>query len=639
MTESPPAPASPARRRRRWIVALVIYIVVAAAFTIASRVLDARQKFPIGLTRTIYEGDTTNGTERSQVVTPDIDLSFLEADPSLPRRYFSVRWDGVWVRSEPRWIDLFAGGDDEVIVRVDDQVVIDRNAPLGRGELMARFLLPEGNHRLEIVYRQLGGDYYFYFGVADAGGVPGRIDAESLFPRRPPARRLRANHNLLLLRRAAAASWFLPPLAALVWIGAPGGVRAARRASSSWLGRVRDGWRVMNAPRPAAASRASAWSRPIGVLYGLTVLVFLLSIWQFREPQNGFTRFIWFGEQFHDRVLPEVRDVPHHLHEQSGYDGQFYAQLALEPTLRNPDLRVALDSFPTRARRILFSWTAYVAGLGRPAWVLQAYAVQNVVFWVGLGVVLLRWLPPVSLRNWLAWCGCLFGQGAIASVTLALTDLPSVFLIAVGFAAAETGHAIVSAGILGLSGLARETNLLAAIGVDWWRALRFGGVVRAAVLALLVVAPVVLWLLYMQSLLGPRVWPVESGNLGGPFAGMIVYVQRAVRDLQLNGWYGITAGDGLIALAGLCVQALYLLWRAEWHRPWWRVGAAYAALLMLLPFPVFEGNPGASLRVLMPMTVAFNLLLPQSPWFWPLFVMGNASILQGLRVLQLWPWW
>ena len=38
-------------------------------------------------------------------------------------------------------------------------------------------------------------------------------------------------------------------------------------------------------------------------------------------------------------------------------------------------------------------------------------------------------------------------------------------------------------------------------------------------------------------------------------------------------------------------------------------------------------------------TVAFNVLLPQSPWFWPLFVLGNASIVQGMRILQLWPWW
>ncbi len=318
MIEPPQARGSSARRRRAWIVGLVIYIGVAAAFTITSRVLDARQKFPTGLTRTVYDGNATTGEARGQIVTPDIDLAFLDEDPTLPRRLFTVRWDGVWVRREPQWIDLFAGADDEVVVKVDEQVVIDRNAPLGRGELMARFLLPEGNHRLEVEYRQEGGDYYLYFGVAVAGGVPGRIDAESIFPRRPPVRRLRANHNLLLLRRAAVAAWLLPPLVALVWMAAPRGTRAARGAWRSWLGRVQEGWRATVGPRPAPAARRAV-SRPIASLYALTALVFLASIWQFREPQNGFTRFIWFGEQFHERVLPAVRSVPHHLHEQSGY--------------------------------------------------------------------------------------------------------------------------------------------------------------------------------------------------------------------------------------------------------------------------------------------------------------------------------
>ena len=73
---------------------------------------------------------------------------------------------------------------------------------------------------------------------------------------------------------------------------------------------------------------------------------------------------------------------------------------------------------------------------------------------------------------------------------------------------------------------------------------------------------------------------------------------------------------------------------------WWVVfvGFAYAVLMVLLPYPVFEGNPGAACRVLLPMTVAFNVMLPQSRWFWPLFVAGNVSILQGLEAVHLWRW-
>lgn len=637
MNGSTPGRPAAARSARTWIVGLLIYLAVAAALTIASRVLDARQMFPTGLTRTIYEGNPATGTPLGQTVTPDIDLAFLENDPALPRRMFAVRWEGVWVRSAPEWVDIFAGGDDEVQVRLDDQVIIDRNAPLGRGELMARMLLPEGSHRLEVVYQQQGGDYYLYFGVAKAGGVPDRIDAETLFPRRPPARRLRANRNLFLLRRAVVAGWLAPPVVTLIVLMAPAAARAVRRGSIEWVGRVRTGGRAIGVP--ATAVNACTKSGAIVGLYLLTAGVFLVAVGQFREPVNGFTRFIWFGEQFQDRVLPAVKAVPHHVHEQSGYDGQFYAQLALEPLLRNPDLATALDSFPTRARRILLSWTAFIAGFGRPAWVLQAYALQNVAFWLALGVLLTRWLPPVDVRRWLAWCGCLFGQGATASVVLALTDLPSVCLIAAGFAAAESGRVMLSAGILGLGGLARETNLAAAAGYDWIMSWTAHGLFRNIAAAAVIVAPLVLWLLYMQSILGPAVWPVEEGNLVGPFGGLVRYAQVSVRELQLNGWRGSPVVPGLFAIGGLIVQASYLVWRAEWQRPWWRVGMAFAALMVLLPYPVYEGNPGASMRVLLPMTVAFNVMLPQSRWFWPLFVAGNASIVQGLEALRLWPWW
>ena len=88
------------------------------------------------------------------------------------------------------------------------------------------------------------------------------------------------------------------------------------------------------------------------------------------------------------------------MHYQSpGYDGQFYAQLAVEPLLRNRRLDKALDTPPYRARRILFSWTAYVLGLGRPRWILKAYALQNIIAWLLLAWLLLRWFPPSAPRN------------------------------------------------------------------------------------------------------------------------------------------------------------------------------------------------------------------------------------------------
>jgi hypothetical protein len=138
------------------------------------------------------------------------------------------------------------------------------------------------------------------------------------------------------------------------------------------------------------------WARIATVaLYLATVLVFLQSMRQYYHRNTGFTELIDFGDQFYETVLPAIRGVPRYTDPRSpGYDGQFYAQLAIEPLLRNRDLDKALDSPPYRARRILFAWTAYVFGLGQPWWILKVYAMQNIAAWLLLAWLLLRWLPP-----------------------------------------------------------------------------------------------------------------------------------------------------------------------------------------------------------------------------------------------------
>ena len=143
---------------------------------------------------------------------------------------------------------------------------------------------------------------------------------------------------------------------------------------------------------------------------------------------------------------------------------------------------------------------------------------------------------------------------------------------------------------------------------------------------------------YLQAVLGPQVWPVDQGGTFMlPFGGVVQFLQRASRDVTVFGWQAPVL-RGLVALLGVGTQGVYLLWRVEWHRPWWRVGIAYAAFFMIFPMPVLEGNPGAFVRVLLPLTLAFNVLIPQSRWFWPLFVLGNATIVQGLQSLSLLPW-
>src|SRR5262245_46415883 len=140
----------------------------------------------------------------------------------------------------------------------------------------------------------------------------------------------------------------------------------------------------------------------------LVVAGFLATVARYYHPSYGFTAFLEFPAATHDSELPAVRNAPHYDHPGSGgYDGQFYAQLAVEPLLKNPEIDRALDNPPYRAHRILFPWIAWTMGLGRPAWILQAAAIENVLVWLAMAWLLWRLIRPATARAFVLWSGCL----------------------------------------------------------------------------------------------------------------------------------------------------------------------------------------------------------------------------------------
>ena len=86
------------------------------------------------------------------------------------------------------------------------------------------------------------------------------------------------------------------------------------------------------------------------------------------------------------------------------------------------------------------------------------------------------------------------------------------------------------------------------------------------------------------------------------------------------------------------MQLIVLLAVCSRNRPWWRVGIASCALMACLGPAQWEGHVMAATRVLLPMTFAFNVLLPRNRWFWPLFVVGNLPTVHGLEALRLINW-
>ena len=300
------------------------------------------------------------------------------------------------------------------------------------------------------------------------------------------------------------------------------------------------------------------------------VAFFIISVGSFHRRNTGFTVLIRFGDQFNDRALPAVRDAPHYVHFNSeGYDGQWYAQLAVDPLLRDRAIDRALDTPGYRARRILFAWTAYLFGLGRPAWVLNVYAYQNIVAWVLLALLLTRWLPPTRSRHFAAWFACLFGAGLIESVTHALLEGPSLVLLTLAALAIELGRFWVASVVMALSGLGRETNLVGAGVVigrlprDRDALLRLGG--QFAIM----LGPYLFWSLYVRSLYQSALFS-NPASFSLPF---VAYVQKwsgTIGELFTYGWQ-TDLGFSLAALVSLATQAVFLIWFREPKSAWWRM--------------------------------------------------------------------
>jgi len=372
------------------------------------------------------------------------------------------------------------------------------------------------------------------------------------------------------------------------------------------------------------------WRRPCcWAVYAAAAGFVLWTAARFYVPGKGFTFVILFGDEPERHRISELQSIDYYVHRDSyGYDGQYYAQLAVKPRPSDRDLRAAMDNLPYRARRILFCWTAHVLGLGRPRWVLEAYALQNIAAWLLLAWVLLRWFPPTGAGNVVRWLGTMFAWGMTLSVSEALPDGPSLLLIACGVALAEQGRPWLSAGLLGVAGLGRETNLLAGLihlpGREWsWREI-WRAVGRGAVVA----APLAVWLAWL--------WHVarEPGNIGlnnlsPPFMGYLHKWSETLQELHANGWNS-PARWSFLLLISLTVQFLMIFLRPQWTSHWWRIGAAYAVLMIFLGDGVWEGFPGAAARVLVPLTLAFNVVAPRGRWWWmALLVMGNLSALSA----------
>jgi hypothetical protein len=372
----------------------------------------------------------------------------------------------------------------------------------------------------------------------------------------------------------------------------------------------------------------------VKLAYAVAVGLFVWICVQFYLPGKGFTYLVMFGGKASEHYIPALKTISHYEEPDSmGYDAQYYAQIAMRPWLSNRALRAAMDSMPYRARRILFSWTAYGLALGDAERALHIYAVQNIVCWFLLaGLLMWWWFPPTNWGNFFRWFGVMFSFGLCFSVRGSLVDGPSLLLIAIGMRLAERGCSWWAAGLLGLAGLGKETNVIAGATFAPANPKDMAGWSRAIMQGLLVIAPLMIWMIVL------KLWLGSGGDAGARNFDLplVAYVNKWIETLAIfktddAGSIGIWS---VMMLVSLTVQCLFFVIRPRWSEAWWRAGIGYAVLLAVLGDAVWEGYPGAASRVLLPMTLAFNILVPRGRAWWIVLLLGNLTVFFSSETLK-----
>ena len=188
----------------RGLAVCIAFVAILSAFPpIVERLLP-----PTGLTRSVFTQVGFRGVP-VDASTFDIDLGFLDRDPTLPRQNFSARWRGFFYVSDPQTIEFFAGGNDEVELRVDGEVLVTRNLTEGMRTIGRRVSLDAGAHEIAVDYQQFGGGMALNIQRALEEQPPAPFSPAELFGKRVDS------WQVLLLRTARWIRGITPYL----WLG------------------------------------------------------------------------------------------------------------------------------------------------------------------------------------------------------------------------------------------------------------------------------------------------------------------------------------------------------------------------------------------------------------------------------------
>ncbi|MDB4731720.1 hypothetical protein OAF98_00450 [Planctomicrobium sp.] len=355
------------------------------------------------------------------------------------------------------------------------------------------------------------------------------------------------------------------------------------------------------------------------------------------SADDKFLGLIYFGDEFEEDSLPEVKEIDPARSSPHGYDGQFYAQIALRPTLSDPALIEAVDNIGYRAQRIGLPWLAYLLGAGQPNWVLQIYALLNFVFYFLLLGVLWKQIGFHNYRDCLLAFSLLLTTGTLVCLSRALTDFPATSIGVM--AMLVTSRWWLAAMLLSGAAMIKDSSILSFAAIPLQRDSIKGDLKRLIPAGVIVCLPITLWALSL-SLRLPAKNMSDSGIFGFPLLGIGTKILKEFQslpafdfDLPLEPQIAIWAE--LICPMTLLVQAAYMICKPKLNSQFWRFGIGFAILLFFLGESVWEEH-NAYTRVCLPLTFAFNLLIHKFEkgklhFVW--FISGNLGMFSLLFLI------
>jgi hypothetical protein len=243
----------------------------------------------------------------------------------------------------------------------------------------------------------------------------------------------------------------------------------------------------------------------------------------------------------------------------TGYDGQFFYRLALDPfSNQRSAFGVELDHPAYRQQRILYPLIAWALAFGDPDRIATSLLVVNYMALCALG-----WLGASlaqSLRRAALWgLAVPLYPGFLLSLSRDLAEIVEVaFVVATVLLIRKNRHGW-AAGALSLAALTRETALVVPVGLAMASVFTLATKKRLLVQPIVIIAPFVVACVW-QSALFLR-WgelPVLSSpwNMGMPFAGAMRFVQStafATNDPQQR-WLVEVSAMGVVGAAVIVVM-------------------------------------------------------------------------------------